>query len=453
MIETLIKKDLNLDLPLFVEPIIKIIKLSIATTYLKNNLGINEPAGSILLVAGIGKGKSTVLNYFTNIISCEKIQVQNEFSYCNMMQIISEAYESKNPRPIIVTSDLGQELKMRKSMVERVRGIMLYCTDKYGLSTLRTSEGKIITVFDPPIHLYWITAIIKDLLEQFYYDWYLDGFLDRMIVISFNLSDKEIEKLKEQLYKKNSHNNIIEEQKRLMLEIEEKEVFIEEKLSMQLNGIAENITFDMNKKYESMKYSYGKKKVKGSPRQKKDESKEEFKIRCQEVQRINQLISLDREKNLEKNKPSPLRVLSKLISLVKANALLEGRTECTQIDINEIFRLSRYMNLDSNYLPEVEYNIEEDKTLKIMKQEIIEPILSEEEVKVKQQEIEQNEILESYSLELQKYIKENSLENLKDTEKCNNLSNKIFGDNNLDVELKKKFLTELKHTEWLIYFN
>jgi hypothetical protein len=78
-----------------------------------------------------------------------------------------------------------------------------------------------------------------------------------------------------------------------------------------------------------------------------------------------------------------------------------------------------------------------------------EPILTKEEIGVKQQEIEQTQKIESYSEELKLYIKNNNFEKLDN----NTLSNKIYNEEKLEVELKKKFLIELKHESWLSFIQ
>lgn len=130
-------------------------------------------------------------------------------------------------------------------------------------------------------------------------------------------------------------------------------------------------------------------------------------------------------------------------------------------DVTEIIRLSAYMDSRDIKTPESNSSdiqflekrtqLTEMQTERIKealeKQEIIEPILSEEEVKVKQQEIEQKQWFSFCCLELQKYIKDNSFEKLNKNDDIwwNNklLQNKILDDKNLNEETKQKWLNEL----------
>jgi len=130
-----------------------------------------------------------------------------------------------------------------------------------------------------------------------------------------------------------------------------------------------------------------------------------------------------------------------------------------QQDVNEIIRLSEYMILKEKMVPidnspdikpfkqitKLTDMQKERVKLALEKQEIKQE--TEEEIEIKQQEIEQNKWFSFYCLELQKYIKDNSFEKLNNNQDIwwNNklLQNKISNDNNLNEETKQKWLNEL----------
>jgi len=418
---------------LYVEDIEKIILLDV----LANKTTLDKPI-SLMLIAKSEAGGSELLREFNQIPT---IYSTSDLTYASLViDLLDKIFSGKIT--IVMISDYNKIVSKKTSTAINIETALCDLMEE-GITDIR-QIGKMSKHYPKAVKCAIIAKMTKDMYNQSRARWLETGFNQRFIFIFWNYEDSQQKEIK--AYLQND------------LKIEKVKFILPKLNGVKLNfvqplGIYSKLDEIVNKLYDKH-YGYGFR----------------LTIALKELCKANCLLRHIIATNLNKKLPK------------KIDLTVE------QQDIDEIIRLSVYM--DSHDIatpisnsPDIRSLEKKTQLTEIQKERLKEAICQEtskekqeitpeiqnkddleghssnkfilsEETKIQQKEIEQKQIIETFSEELQKYIKDNNIVNISDSYAKNNvLANHVYGNKSLDVELKKKFLIELNREEWLSFHN
>jgi hypothetical protein len=391
---------------LYVEDIEKIILLDV----LANKTTLDKPI-SLMLIAKSEAGGSELLREFNQIST---IYSTSDLTYVSLViDLLDKIFSGKIT--IIMISDYNKIVSKKTSTAINIETALCDLMEE-GITDIR-QIGKMSKHYPKAVKCAIIAKMTKDMYNQSRARWLETGFNQRFIFIFWNYEDSQQKEIK--AYLQND------------LKIEKVKFILPKLNGVKLNfvqplGIYSKLDEIVNKLYDKH-YGYGFR----------------LTIALKELCKANCLLRYIISNNFNGKIPK------------KIDLTVE------QQDIDEIIRLSVYMNSNDiktpkSNSPDIQFLEKKTQLTEMQKERIKESLekqeitlLTKEEIGVKQQEIEQTQKIESYSEELKLYIKNNNFEKLDN----NTLSNKIYNEEKLEVELKKKFLIELKHESWLSFIQ
>jgi len=401
---------------LYVEDIEKIVLL----TVLANKTTLDKPI-SLMLIAKSEAGGSELLKEYDEI---HTIYCTSDLTYASLvLTLLDKIYSGEIT--IIMISDYNKIVSKKTTTAMNIETALCDLMEE-GIRDIR-QMGKLEKHYDKAVKCAIIGKMTKDMYNESRARWLETGFNQRFIFIFWNYEYQQQKEIKSYL-----QND---------LKIEKVKFILPKLNGVKLNwvqpiGIYNKLNSIVDKLYDK-NYGYGFR----------------LTIALKELCKANCLLRYIISNNLNKKLPK------------KIDLTVE------QQDIDEIIRLSVYMDSHDIKTPEsnspdiqfLEKRIQLTEIQKerikeaLEKQEVIqqekdEPILTKEEIEVKQQEIGQKQIIKAYSEELKLYIKENNFEELNNKDiknKTTLLPNKIYSDSKLELKIKQNFLNELGHPLWL----
>lgn len=241
----------------------KILRLVILTGNLKNQKPV-----SLLVVSKSGNGKTELITHFKK----KSIDFITDATYVGLIDMMKEQPKLKH----IIIPDFIKITQKKRSTSDNFISLLNALTEE-GIAKLRLFnqqhdfKGRTMGI---------ITATTKQSFAQHKKIWETFGFVQRMLIVSFDYTEETIDLILEHINKE----EYLDYKKENINEIAGKEIKSEQQLNSQLNKFAD-------KKFR------------------------------------------------------PVKILQ---NLAKANAYLNNRQNVNQSDIDEIKRLSKFMNLNYN---------------------------------------------------------------------------------------------------------
>jgi hypothetical protein len=275
-------------LMLFVEDIIKIVKLGIASSYLKGERNYLN----IMLLADPEAGKTSMLLCF-NFDKLKNVFTMTDPTKSTLQKFIKELTGNPHILKYIIIPDFTRIKSHGKSTEKGIIGLLNSGIEE-GLREITTHiTGGLsdVKVFDEPRFFGMATSMTRQFMgdRRVTKQWYSLGFLSRFIPVSYSYTDEQKAKVREYLAEGRDLFNEVE-----ILRLSEKRVGCKSVYVSKLNPYIDKLI--------EASHLYGFRYTK------------QFRI------------------------------------MLKANALLRGETDVDDVDVEEVKRLMRYINLDYSTL-------------------------------------------------------------------------------------------------------
>lgn len=264
------------------EPLAKMLKLTLQTGYIKN-----AKASSLLIIAKAESGKTESMEQFKFF---NGVYYTNDITPKVIVDKLLPMIDSDEMRHLMIPDVLTAVERNRATRQHLVN--ILKTIIEEGVTRLDAFHMRYEPRFKKTLQAGLITAITGKSYQEFKKDWVKIGFLSRMVPFTYNYTMQKVDKI--------------------------------------LESIAQEEYFGDNPKHKILERKR-RIEVKGDPL-----LFAQFKLLVSDVGRAIDAYGTRMQKMFQ--------------TLSKANALLNGRTEVTQTDIDAIKDLSRWINYDFNPL-------------------------------------------------------------------------------------------------------
>jgi len=313
---------------LFMQDLENLIKYNIASTYWDKYVRYEQL--SYLFVAGAGKGKSLIINSFYNQKYYSPLYfIQEDFTTMDIAGSIHN--KVREGFKIMGIPEMNRLETHSKNAVAQSHSCILNITERKGLCQVK--YGKEEVPVNPAIRLGIIGGITPEVFDRHFREWFEMGLLNRFIVMTFTLSDKQENEIIN--YYNNLINSSIKDVNPIKLCYKKTSVKVDISELKPLTNLAEVMNERLYNKYINfLKVNHKKKK--------------KYENSLLDNEDYNEVI----KEIKDRQKPSIIRWQQKLIMLCVGKVISEYRKEIIKSDIDEIIRLiNKYTSLN---FPEVD---------------------------------------------------------------------------------------------------